>query len=414
MQFLHSILYLILTIGLVFLYLLFILLLLIIVRWCLRFLEVRRAGLYFVRANFPEFTSKEDLRYVYLLFSLSLAFNSLVYVHQHKEWTGKNNIHLKAKEYWVAGQVVNMHRTLSGTFLHPDNPLLAPFKYIQKRIYNQGVTYLPEDDGEKYLWYNHWFLYPYAQKYLRPYGIGDKEYEPRMAALLDTCWETMQGMMTKKIADKQMQKKYLLKFPFLASYYTTFQPHYTGKLLFSGSKERTNPIYMNRYKTILQWVDTLYESWEKDGYLDEIRRKYPFVASVRQFLVIELLQGLALWLPTEGSFSCDHPVMKRLHQEYETIMSDDPDKNAILNLKRKNKKQARLTYVSAIYSGRGSAGKYLLKNICTKEIPKELYLLAEKGDVMLRFLAPYDIEYVYRKELKPLLQGESENVRREQ
>ncbi len=410
MQFFHSIIYLIVTIGLVFLYLLFLLLLVLAVRYGKKVWVLHRSGTPLVRVNLPMFFYRRDLRYLYILLLLSVFINSSIYISQRVIWLGEDNKHLKAKEYWVAGQVVYINRSLAGKILHPENPLLLPFRYLQKVIYHRGIKYLPGNDGEKFVWYNHWFLYPFAQKYIRPYGIGDKDYEPKMVALLDTCWDTMQGMMTKEIEDKKIYKEYLLKFPFLASYYATFQGHYTGKFLHSGSRKRTNELYMKKNNTILKWLDILYEDWEKNGYLDEIWRNYPFVANCRQLLVTEVIQDIALWLPTEGTFSCDHPIMKRMHKEYQTNMSGDPELNPIFNLKRKNKKQARLTYLSAIYSARGSSGKYLISDICKKEMPEELYLLAEKN-IETEFYEPYSVEYVFRKELKPLLKGEPKTVK---
>jgi hypothetical protein len=340
----------------------------------------------------------------------SLVFNVLIYASQRTAWMGDGNTHYRAKEYWVAGQVVYVHRRLLGKLLHPENIIIQPYTILQNHIYRRGINQLPEDDGERYVWNFHWFLYPYARALDRPYLVGDKKLEPRMVALLDSSWDTMQGMAGNSYADKQMEKKYLLGFPFVAQYYATYQGHYTGGFSGSGKKTGTSSYYSNRNRQLLSWIDGIYERWIEKGYRDEIWAKHPSVASYQQHVASELVHRIALWLPTEGTFSCDHPIMLRMLKQFEKNMSADPEINAILNLADTNKKQAAMAYRSAVYITSASAGNYLLADICGYQMPAELYHIVEKGSVYSSFLASHRVERVFEKELQPLLTGEGDHV----
>lgn len=347
-------------------------------------------------------------RLVYKILIASMVFNLLIYNYLRYEWHGEGNTHFKAKEYWVAGQVVYTYRKVLGRYLHPENPIILPYTYLQKTIFNLGIRYVPQKDGEKFVWYSEWFLLPYARKYTRPYGVGFFENEPKMVDLLDSCWQCMEGLMAQKIADEGMHKKFLLGFPFLASYYSTYQGYYTGKFHLSAHIIRTSRKYSGRNIQVLYWLDRLRQMWANDEYLEEIWQRYPFVANCWQDAVTESVQDLALWLPTEGTFSCDHPIMLRLYRQFQVSMSDDPKKNAILNLQKNNKRQARLTYESAVYSSQASAGRYLLTEVCGKKMPAEKVLFHNTAAHLNIFKEySYQTERLFKKELGPLLEKEN-------
>lgn len=351
-----------------------------------------------------------NLKFIISVFLISATLNMSIWGHQRVSWLSEESVHYKAKEYWVAGQVIYIHRIIFGSILNPENILLLPYTYLQKAVYNQGVKYLPKEDGELYVWKNSWFLYPYYKRHLRPLGVGDTTFEPKMVELLDECWFTMQGLMDSEINDVKMKKRYLLSFPFLTLYYSSYQGHYTGKFLHSGRRTRTSQLYSMRNIKMLDWLDTLYDRWEESDYLKLIWRKYPFVTSCRQYLVLELLQRISLWLPTEGSFSCDHPIMERMQREYQIVMSGDPESNAILNLKQTNKKEAISTYQQVVYTAAGTSGKYLISDICKKIMPPELNLLTNGRGPLNYFIENSGVELVFRDELKPLLKGDVNNV----
>ena len=172
-----------------------------------------------------EFWNKRFLIKAARIIVLLLA---VVYVRQRITWMGSDNTHYKAKEYYVAGQVVFAHRRIMEFALHPETLLIRPYTAMQSLIFKCGTHYLPNNDGERYVWENRWFLYLYTRKMLRPIGVTSDKYEPVMVALLNQCWEAMEGMSTLEIKDPQMRRNYYLGYPSLASYYTLYHGHYTG------------------------------------------------------------------------------------------------------------------------------------------------------------------------------------------
>lgn len=333
------------------------------------------------------------------IFVLIQLFTFGVYFTERTKWMGDENKFYSAKEYWVAGQVVYVNRELLDHILHPDNPILRPFAFLQRQIYKSGIQYIPDGDGEKFVWMNAWFIYPFSKTTVRPYFVGSKRYEPVMTEILDTCWETMHGMSNNTINDKKMYIKSQLSMPLLASYYITFQGHYTGAYIGSGERLRTNKEYFNRYKDVLSVLDKIYEGWIKNNLLQEINTKYQFVSAIRQITVLDILQSLSMSLVYFDEFYCDNPIIKRMYEEYIIAMSDDYEKNYILNYSKVNYKQANMGYLLAVYQSDGSMGRYLLSNFCNKTIPQELYILANKEQVNFYSMSSRDIEYVYKTEL---------------
>lgn len=328
---------------------------------------------------------------------------TVVYMLQRFQWLGDDNTHYKAKEYYVAGQVVFAHRKIMELFVHPENILARPYTALQKVIYKCGTRYLPPDDGERYVWKRTWFLFLYTRKMVRPYGVDSLTYKPEMVKLLDQFWEVMEGMATHEIKDAEMKKEYALNFTSLASYYELFQGHYTGKLRDSGTRSRKNPFIIARDQKLLQWLDQLGEYWNDSGLINEIKSKHINIAVLRQGTTINILQDLALILVSKGGFSCDHPLIERLYNEYLTAMSDDPERNYFLKYSKISRRKASVEFQSSVYSPAGGAANYLLSHICKKEMPVEKYKVVSRLDTYCEFYGVDDVEFLFREELKPLL-----------
>ncbi len=178
-----------------------------------------------------EFWNKRFLIRTSRIIVLLLA---VVYVQQRTIWMGSDNTYYKAKEYFVAGQVVYAHRKAMEFFFHPENFLIRPYTAMQNLIFTCGTRYLPETDGERYVWENKWFLYSYTRKIIRPYGVGDNKFEPAMVKLLDRCWESMEGMATLSIKDSQMRREYYLGYVGLSSYYTEVEQSNFNKAILTA------------------------------------------------------------------------------------------------------------------------------------------------------------------------------------
>lgn len=333
---------------------------------------------------------------------LILVLFATVYGNQRITWMSDANKRYEAKEYWVSGQVVFAHRRLMEYVFHPENVLARPYTFIQKKIYDRGIAILPENDGERHVWQNAWFLYLYTRKIHRPYFVKSVAYEPKMVALLDRCWETMQGMAEQPIADPAMSRKSLIEFPTLASYYTLFQGHYTGKYELSARVVRKTPHLVERHQVILNWLDELKMTWERTGFIRELKGSYPEVLAYWQGNILSLVQDLSLTIALNGEFYCDHPMIERLYREYEDAMSKDPNRSFFLLYSKKNLRQARIIYRSSVYEACGGASKYLLTYLCDIPMPTETYTVVKRYQAHCDFLSRTSTELLFKDELKGL------------
>ena len=121
---------------------------------------------------------------------------------------GSDNANLEAKEYYVAGQVLQGFRTILTAFIHPEIPLLLPANRMQEIIYGAGTRYLPENDGEIAVWQNAWFHYHYHKRGRRPLFVVNWEPSDKMVKMLDQWWFCLKTMTTKPFADRQMETEH--------------------------------------------------------------------------------------------------------------------------------------------------------------------------------------------------------------
>lgn len=339
------------------------------------------------------------------LFFIFLVINLSIYAVERARYFGNDNLYYKAKEYWVAGQVIAKTRKTLGMVLHPENPILVPYVLLQKLIYHSGKRYLPNDDGEIYVWYGAWFLHPYAQRIKLPYGVVATKSSAKMAELIEEFYNTMKNIQIMEIGDKDIYRKSLLDFPILANYYSAYNSFSLGPLVKGGEKIRTNTLHSGRLIELLDWLDRVKAGWESEGLSQEIWNNKKYLAITMQLTTLELLQDIALSLPTRGTFSCDHPIISRMEEEYKKIMSADPSVNSLLNLGKKT--YGKKAYRTFVLDVQGSVGKYLINDVCKKKMPEEQYIFfksdAKMGEGLDRFYTRYSVESVFDEELRPLL-----------
>ncbi|MGL1930158.1 MAG: hypothetical protein OCC45_00155 [Desulfotalea sp.] len=340
------------------------------------------------------------------LFIFFLTINMGIYLFERIKYLGDDNLHYKAKEYWIAGQVVAKTRKVLGMVLHPENPILVPYILLHKSIYHIGKRYLPYDDGEIYVWYGSWFLHPYAQRIKRPYGVISKRPSPKMAGFVEEFYNTMKNTQTRTIGDKDIYRKSLFDFPFLAFYYSTFNGFTFGRYIKSGERVRTNKLASGRLIELLSWLDQVKIDWKNEGLSEAIWEDEKYLASIMQLTTLGVLQDIALSLPSRGEFTCDHSIIRRMKEEYQNIMSTDPAVNSLVNLGKKS--YGEKAYQTIVFSVRGSTGKYFISDVCKKEMPQEQYLFFKRKS---RKVGPgWDMSYqrssvesVFATELRPLM-----------
>lgn len=335
-----------------------------------------------------------------ILISATIIF-ATVYIKQRLYWMGADTAHHEAKEYFVSGQPAFGVRRIAELFLHPENPLLLPYTKLQRVIFKKGEALLPKNDGESAVWRNTWFFYLYTRTSKMPYGVSSssKELEPNMVRLLDSIWATLRKMATKPYACKKAERDYCLSFPGLATYYNTYSGHYKGKFIGSSRYVRSDSILMERKLLLLEWLDEIGQKWMSNDLKNTIAIKYPGVAAFRFVTQLRIVQDTLLSKALNNQFSCEDPLMKRLFKMYQDAMSDDISRNSFLLYKKRNSEQAKILYNSAVYSAKGSSGKYLIEKICGLSMPEEIYVIASPSD-KFSFCSTDYVEHVFRKELK--------------
>ena len=327
----------------------------------------------------------------------------VAYFNQRIKWMGDDNKYYEAKEYFVVGRIASAPRKILPKLIHPELIIFKPFVLLQKWIYDLGVQHLPEDDGERFYWYNSWFLEPYTTPAFHvPRGVSTREHSPKMVPLLDSYWSTIEGLMNHPFGDSQIEKAVLLGTPATIHYYALYQGYYMDVLFKSGAKLRNHPLYRARNKQMLVWLDELESRWQENNLSKVIWEKYPQITSIHQLTVNDLTQSLVLSLPLAGEFSCDHSLMRRLLHEFEVSMSADPQVSPFVNLSKTNKKTAQKSYQLAVYYATGSAGNYLLTKVCGKTMLKEKYKLVDKIGIYNEFYGTRSVKRIFSKELQAL------------
>jgi hypothetical protein len=363
MHFIASLFFLLLAILLTFAYLAFGYFILLGLSWVWQRLKVEAN-----RTRLTEEDIKVKINKKVLLF-LGVASASIclfVYFDQWAEWKTDENAHLEAKNYFIAGQVVYGIRTIMTDVLHPDNPILFPANSLQKWIYHAGVKLLPKDDGEKAIWMDLWFVYPYSKKMRDPYLTDEEKPSPRMIEFLDRIWWTIETVAQNPIADLQMKTKhYYRNFPRMLFYYCLNEGFYAGK--FRGSRKPLSkmPIHRKRSELIVHWIYSYKDQIENNSQKSLLKENPKIEALLQVSLILELhdLFHADLW---GESFSCGKPYVDQLV----TAINDfGAGSNGELPAyqRMKDKAQAETLYHGAIDNISSRFVMFSLHKFCNKE-----------------------------------------------
>ncbi|ORJ52534.1 hypothetical protein B5V00_16755 [Geothermobacter hydrogeniphilus] len=299
---------------------------------------------------------------------------------QWGKWNFVDNAHYAAKQYFAAGQVTAAQRKLLTLVLHPDNPVLWPLTKLQEAIYHVGIKYLPENDGEKGLWRNSWFLYPYTRRNLTPYGTDRFHVNPRMVALLDEAWTTIVTLCTQPLADRQMYREYLLSFPVLANYYRLFDAYYLveKKTGIRATRIIKHPIYFPREKRLTDWLLRLEEQWRAEPEVWGKVQKHPKIEAARLMALIRLHGNIIRSELMAGRFSCNSPLIQSYRELRRRFAGDEKTKGVIERIS--NKKTRDILYEMTIQNGQAMFYKYVLQDFCHQPVAGRFFMGKEMKD----------------------------------
>lgn len=314
---------------------------------------------------------KKTLRLFIFVFCAIAAFNIAFYINQRSDWMGDDNAHYKAKEYYVAGQVLYLYRSFLTKFIHPDIFILSPLSFLQDSIYKTGIKYLPDNDGEIGVWTDQWLVYPYSKKSRLPWNytkyVNKHQKAPKLIELLDRSWFAIESMATKPFADRQMyEQHYLRNFPGMVFYYSLNDGFYIGNITGSLFKLSTIPEFIQRSENILIWLEELKSNWQKSERTLAFLKEEPRVEALRQAAFAINAKFILISRIDTGRFVCDDPYWKMFKEVRRDYSHGESGVPAVARM-RDRETAERLKYIIA--DGEGSKFDWwVLHHYCDMDI----------------------------------------------
>ncbi|VVS95039.1 hypothetical protein [Desulfoluna spongiiphila] len=263
-----------------------------------------------------------EYKWVFLFGSLFLVslINANVYFQLRGKWVRDEITHKDAREYFVAGQVVNSFRLILIRFVHPDHILLSPFHYLQHHIYNRGVQYLPEKDGEEGVWMDLWFVNIYAHRFYLTQDEKNSGHLPyNMIRLIDLSWFSIEKCMTQPFSDKTMFEVHCLRrIPRMLFYYSLYKNYSVGTIYGSHRYALSDEVLNRRVRQIEAWTDQIRDEWSGSDYIKTNLIKNPKVAATLDVVQLLQLRGILFKQIRDGVFHCSDPYIVK----YKNLLSN--------------------------------------------------------------------------------------------
>lgn len=294
---------------------------------------------------------------------IAVIASMTAYVNQRATWMGEDNANLKAKEYWVSGQVLNGFRQALTTVIHPDLFVMLPANGLQWAIYYQGSKKLPENDGEIGVWQNVWFHSHYSKKGRRQLGLNSGESSDKMRQLLNQWWFCLETMATKPFADKQIKEEhYLRDYPALAFSYERCKGFYSFKKIGSAQRLAMMPEHVARSRQLSTWLWELPGKWQASPKAREFNAANPKVVALLQtdllLELISLIQGEI----HERKFGCDNESIHRYVAARKEFV--EPADGLPANKRMKEKVQGERLHEIVIEDPGARSTKYVITHYC--------------------------------------------------
>ena len=373
-HFVWSIFFLILSVLLVLAYILagVIVILVLKIIWHL-YTEYRKTGFFYnarintlgwLKEQASKWCQSKMILYVLLLV---MTFNISIYLKQRVEWMGDDNGNLAAKEYWVAGQVVYAYRNIYCLLKHPDDLFIKPLTWLQEWVYRQGSQQLPENDGEIGVWANTWFVYPFSRKLYITYDSHGYKPSPRMMALMERTWFSLEKQATGEWADSQMkEEQYYRGYPGQAFYYTAKQGFLTGKKVGSRILLAKDSQLLARDQKLVAWLGELQDKWKTSLQAETFINQNPIIRAFLQLSSVDGLSNLIYGSIFSRQFSCESKEV----QEYVAFRAEFVGDGSVL-FNMRERKQAKRLYNIAVNTMIGRFQSYTLDRFCGIQVAGE-------------------------------------------
>lgn len=361
MHFLIGLFWFVAVMGMIAFYVAFIYLLYLFIRW---FRAKRHTKLAIGWSDDPvPFWLSFDFKRLRAAFIIIVVASMTTYISQRIKWMGEDNAHLQAKEYWVAGQVLNGFRKALTSVIHPDVFIMWPAEGMQRLIYRQGSRQLPENDGEIGVWQNAWFNYHYIKKGRRNLGVNTGESSDKMRQILDQWWFSLEKMGSMPFADKQMEEEhYLRDYPALAFWYKMYDGFYTKKLIASAHRLAKIPEHIDRHRRLSVWLWKLPANWKSSVKSLNFNAAHPKIVALNQTSLIFTLQALIQGEIHARKFSCTNESIQRYvtaRKEFTEGINGLPAYKTM-----EDQEQGERLWRIAVDSHGARSAKYVIKHYC--------------------------------------------------
>jgi len=317
--------------------------------------------------NIRTFLSKK--RFVQLIVVMALVNIGLYWMSRNSWIDNEDALHIKAKHYVVAGDVLSRQMEVAYLIFHPDSYKVRPLVWLLHSIYNLGAQYLPDDDAEKAMWYYRFFIYPYAKKdilpysnlavkeYFRPYmphflgrifyefpilgemffynanvrydNLAGEDYREPHILFLKKSFELLETLSTKPIEDKNMYRAYLQAYPGFAFFYSLKQGYY-----YNGHQNREKffqePWYIEQDQKELEWY-LAFEKLFDDSTIQKLYGKQLAKNKVLLYCaILNMTEDFINITYINNSFSCDGEPIKTYVRVRNLLVGEDANKGQLL------------------------------------------------------------------------------------
>jgi len=372
-------------------------------------------------------------RFIQIIVVMALINIGLYAMSRYSWIDNEDALHIKAKHYMVAGDVLSRQMEVAHIIFHPDSYKMRPLVWLLHGIYSLGEQHLPNNDAEKAMWYYRFFIYPYAQKDILPYSnlavkeyfrpwmphfIGrvfyefpllgeiffynqnirinheylvDQTYREPQIRFLTKSFEILEELSTKPIHDPNMYRAYLQAYPGFAFFYSLKQGYY-----YNGFQNRQalykKPWFVEQDRKQLAW----YLDFEKYFSDEKVQKLYGKQLAKNKVLlycaILNITEDLIEITHIDGTFSCDGEPIKTYVRVRNLLVGEDANKAPLWRsskykeLKQLNASQGKkggvlfelsnqeidTLYVSYI-SGYGGMYKHIGKNVCGYTVYGNVY-----------------------------------------
>ncbi|SCY67631.1 hypothetical protein [Desulfoluna spongiiphila] len=339
------------------------------------------------------FLSKNKIKMVFWPLCVVCVVNVIIYNSQRNEWIRKDAHHTIAREYFVAGQVVNAFRSMTVRFVHPENKLLYPYNLLQEIIFNRGVRYLPANDGEAGVWVDLWFVGTYSRSfYLTRDESGTGKTPHDMIRLIDLSWYSINKCMTNSFESKKMEEVHFMRnIPRMLFYYSLYKNYSIGIIFGSRESALSDEVLNYRINKIAKWTGQIRIAWNNSEYMKVNIDQHPKLEATLSIVELLQLRDIIYKQIRDGVFDCsDTSVLK-----YKEIMED-----LILNPKSslrkvKNRTQRKRLFVLAMKPYAADfLNDYVLKKHCGYPIHRSI--------LDINRLSLKELQYNFKAEIEKL------------